>query len=220
MSLVSMIYNVKLLEIAEHNGVSAFGVIMYVQFIFVAIFIGYCIGTAPIVGYNFGADNKAELQNVFRKSMIIIAVVAVGMIALSEGLADVIARLFFSDKLPKKDMTPEQIAEFLEQMEKLRQMTANGLRLYSICFLFAGFNMFCSSFFTALNNGLMSAISSFARTLVFQIACIFVLPIWLGLNGIWLSTVVAEALTLILSAVLFVTNNKKYGYVPSKKASA
>ncbi len=102
MSLVSMIYNVKLLEIAEHNGVSAFGVIMYVQFIFVAIFIGYCIGTAPIVGYNFGADNKAELQNVFRKSMIIIAVVAVGMIALSEGLADVIARLFFSDKLPKK----------------------------------------------------------------------------------------------------------------------
>ena len=80
--------------------------------------------------------------------------------------------------------------------------------------------MFCSSFFTALNNGLMSAISSFARTLVFQIACIFVLPIWLGLNGIWLSTVVAEALTLILSAVLFVTNNKKYGYVPSKKASA
>ncbi len=220
MSLVSMIYNVKLLEIAEHNGVSAFGVIMYVQFIFVAIFIGYCIGTAPIVGYNFGADNKAELQNVFRKSMIIIAVVAVGMIALSEGLADVIARLFFSDKLPKKDMTPEQIAEFLEQMEKLRQMTANGLRLYSICFLFAGFNMFCSSFFTALNNGLMSAISSFARTLVFQIACIFVLPIWLGLNGIWLSTVVAEALTLILSAVLFVANNKKYGYVPSKKASA
>lgn len=220
MSLVSMIYNVKLLEITEHNGVSAFGVIMYVQFIFVAIFIGYCIGTAPIVGYNFGADNKAELQNVFRKSMIIIAVVAVGMIALSEGLADVIARLFFSDKLPKKDMTPEQIAEFLEQMEKLRQMTANGLRLYSICFLFAGFNMFCSSFFTALNNGLMSAISSFARTLVFQIACIFVLPIWLGLNGIWLSTVVAEALTLILSAVLFVTNNKKYGYVPSKKASA
>ncbi len=220
MSLVSMIYNVKLLEIAEHNGVSAFGVIMYVQFIFVAIFIGYCIGTAPIVGYNFGADNKAELQNVFRKSMIIIAVVAVGMIALSEGLADVIARLFFSDKLPKKDMTPEQIAEFLEQMEKLRQMTANGLRLYSICFLFAGFNMFCSSFFTALNNGLMSAISSFARTLVFQIACIFVLPIWLGLNGIWLSTVVAEALTLILSAVLLVANNKKYGYVPSKKASA
>lgn len=220
MSLVSMIYNVKLLEIAEHNGVSAFGVIMYVQFIFVAIFIGYCIGTAPIVGYNFGADNKAELQNVFRKSMIIIAVVAVGMIALSEGLADVIARLFFSGKLPKKDMTPEQIAEFLEQMEKLRQMTANGLRLYSICFLFAGFNMFCSSFFTALNNGLMSAISSFARTLVFQIACIFVLPIWLGLNGIWLSTVVAEALTLILSAVLLVANNKKYGYVPSKKASA
>ena len=218
MSLVSMIYNAKLLDIAGRNGVSAFGVIMYVQFIFVAIFIGYCIGTAPIVGYNFGAQNKEELRNIFKKSMIIIAVVAVVMVALAESLADVISLLFFNDKsVDVSELTEEQIAAAYAQMKLLREMTANGLRLYAICFLFAGFNMFCSSFFTALNNGLMSAISSFARTLVFQIACIFVLPLWLGLNGIWLATVVAEGLTIVLSVILFAANNRRYGYIKTKK---
>lgn len=217
MSLVSMIYNAKLLDIAGRNGVSAFGVIMYVQFIFVAIFIGYCIGTAPIVGYNFGAQNKEELRNIFKKSMIIIAVVAVVMVALAESLADVISLLFFNDKSVDVSELTEEVAAAYAQMKLLREMTANGLRLYAICFLFAGFNMFCSSFFTALNNGLMSAVSSFARTLVFQIACIFVLPLWLGLNGIWLATVVAEGLTIVLSVILFAANNRKYGYIKTKK---
>lgn len=218
MSLVSMIYNAKLLDIAGRNGVSAFGVIMYVQFIFVAIFIGYCIGTAPIVGYNFGAQNKEELRNIFKKSMIIIAVVAVVMVALAESLADVISLLFFNDKsVDVSKLTEEEIAAAYAQMKLLREMTANGLRLYAICFLFAGFNMFCSSFFTALNNGLISAVSSFARTLVFQIACIFVLPLWWGLNGIWLATVVAEGLTIVLSVILFAANNRRYGYIKTKK---
>lgn len=218
MSLVSMIYNAKLLDIAGRNGVSAFGVIMYVQFIFVAIFIGYCIGTAPIVGYNFGAQNKEELRNIFKKSMIIISVVAVCMVALAEGLADVISLLFFNGKSIDTDgMTAEEIAAAIERLKVLGEMTADGLRLYSVCFLFAGFNMFCSSFFTALNNGLISAVSSFARTLVFQIVCIFVLPIIWGLNGIWLATVVAEGLTVILTVVLFAVNNRRYGYVKTKK---
>ena len=216
MSLVSMIYNAKLMQIAGENGVSAFGVIMYVQFIFVAIFIGYCIGTAPIIGYNYGAANSAELQNIFKKSMVIITVVAVAMIALSESLADVISMLFFNDSMIKDGMSSEQIAQIKSQIEILRPMTARGLRLYSICFVFAGFNMFCSSMFTALNNGLISAISSFARTLVFQIAAIFVLPLLMGLDGVWLATVVAEGLTLILSVILFIFNNKRYRYVPIK----
>ena len=212
-----MIYNAKLLDIAGRNGVSAFGVIMYVQFIFVAIFIGYCIGTAPIVGYNFGAQNKEELRNIFKKSMIIISVVAVCMVALAEGLADVISLLFFNGKSIDTDgMTAEEIAAALERLEVLGEMTADGLRLYSVCFLFAGFNMFCSSFFTALNNGLISAVSSFARTLVFQIVCIFVLPIIWGLNGVWLATVVAEGLTVILTVVLFAVNNRRYGYIKTK----
>ncbi len=225
MSLVSMIYNVKLLSIAGQNGVSAFGVIMYVQFIFVAIFIGYCIGTAPIIGYNFGSNNREELRNIFKKSLIILAVVAVVMVALAEGLADIIARMFFNEalldkELAKREMTPEEIEAFLQNIQRLKQMTANGLRLYSICFTFAGFNMFCSSMFTALNNGLMSAVSSFARTLVFQIACIFVLPIFWGLNGIWLATVVAEALTFVLTIILFAANNRKYGYVKLREKQA
>lgn len=220
MSLVSMIYNAKLLQIADKAGVSAFGVIMYVQFIFVAIFIGYCIGTAPIIGYNFGANNREELRNIFKKSMIIIAVVAVIMVALSEGLADIISKLFFNESMIKDGMSQEEIDDILKQIEVLRPMTANGLRLYSICFVFAGFNMFCSSMFTALNNGIMSAISSFARTLVFQIACIFILPLLLGLNGIWLATVAAEGLTFILSIVLFAVNNRKYGYIKTKKGDA
>lgn len=217
MSLVSMIYNAKLMQLAGKNGVSAFGVIMYVQFIFVAIFIGYCIGTAPIIGYDFGAQNRGELQNIFKKSMIFMAVVGVTMLALSEGLADVISMLFFNNSMIKPDMSEEKIAETIAQIQILRPMTANGLRLYSICFIFVGFNMFCSSMFTALNNGLISAISSFARTLVFQISCILVLPIWWGLNGIWLATVVAEFLTFILSAVLFIVNNKRYNYVKIKR---
>lgn len=217
MSLVSMIYNSKLIEMAGQDGVAAFGVIMYVQFIFVAIFIGYCIGVAPIVGYNFGAENKAELQNIFKKSLIVISVTAACMLALSEGLADVIARLFISDALPEgESMSAEQIAAYVKHAADLRAMTANGLRLYSICFAFAGFNMLCSAFFTALNNGVISAVSSFARTLVFQLACIFVLPIFLRLNGIWLSTTVAEALTFVLTVALFAVNNKRYGYIPVK----
>ncbi len=220
MSLVSMIYNAKLIQIAGEDGVSAFGVIMYVQFIFVAIFIGYCIGTAPIMGYNFGAQNRAELQNIFKKSMIILSVVGVTMLALAEGLADLIGMLFFSDKPTDPNISAEQIEEYKIMIANLRQMTANGLRLYSICFIFAGFNMFCSSMFTALNNGVISAVSSFARTLIFQTVSIFVLPIFWGINGVWLATVVAEGLTLILSVVLFAVNNKRYGYVKIKRKTA
>ena len=197
MSLVSIIYNLQLFKIAGENGdgVAAFGVIMYVQFVFIAMFIGYCLGVAPIVGYDFGAQNREELQNVFKKSLIIIAATSVAMTALSVALADGIAWVFlFRD-------TPELIP-----------MTARGMRLYSICFLFSGFCMFCSSFFTALNNGLISAVVSFARTLVFQIVCIYVLPLFLGLDGIWLATPVAEFLSAVLCVVMFVANNKKYRY--------
>lgn len=217
MSLVSMIYNAKLIQIAGEDGVSAFGVIMYVQFIFVAIFIGYCIGTAPIIGYNFGAQNKAELQNIFTKSMIILSVVGVTMLALAEGLADVIATLFFKSEPADSNMTVEQIEEYKLMIANLRQMTANGMRLYSVSFVFCGFNMFCSSMFTALNNGVISAVSSFSRTLVFQILSIFILPIFWGINGVWVATVVAEGLSLVLSVILFAVNNKRYQYVKTKQ---
>ena len=197
MSLVSIIYNLQLFKIAgaEGDGVAAFGVIMYVQFVFIAMFIGYCLGVAPIVGYDFGAQNRKELQNIFKKSLIIIAVTSVVMTALATSLADAIAWVFLWGD------TPELIP-----------MTARGLRLYSICFLFSGFCMFCSSFFTALNNGLISAVVSFGRTLIFQIVCIYVLPLFLGLDGIWLATPVAEFLSVVLCLIMFLVNNKRYHY--------
>ena len=195
MSLVSIIYNWQLLKISGNDGVAAYGVIMYVSFVFVAIFIGYCLGVAPIVGYNFGAANRIELQNIFKKSMIVIAVTGVVMCALSVGLAEPIAWIFVRE-------SPE-----------LMVLTTRAMRLYSICFLFCGFCMFCSSFFTALNNGLISAIASFGRTLVFQIICIFILPLFLGLDGIWISTPVADVLSVALCALMFAVNNKRYHYL-------
>lgn len=199
MSLVSILYNWQLLKIAGEDGVAAFGVVMYIQFVFIAIFIGYCLGVAPIVGYNFGAKNKDELQNVFKKSLIIITVIGVLMFGLSFALADVIAKVYVSyDPV-------------------LLDMTARAMRLYSICFLFCGYNMFCSSFFTALNNGLISAAVSFGRTLIFQLLCIFVLPLIFNLDGIWIATPVAEFLSVLLSLLMFVVNNKRYGYVSLNK---
>ena len=199
MSLVSMLYNKQLIALVGKNGVNAYGVICYVQFVFVAIFIGYCIGVTPIVGFNFGAQNKAELQNVFSKSLKLLAVVAVSMLALGVGLAYPIAQIFVGYNA------------------ELCELTVRGMRLYSLCFLFAGFNMFGSCFFTALNNGLVSAILSFARTLVFQIVCIYVLPLFWGVDGIWLSTVVAELLSLVLTVVMFCAFKNRYGYVKKRE---
>lgn len=194
-SLVAILYNKQLMELVGDAGVDAYGVICYVQFVFAAIFIGYCIGVTPIVGYNFGAQNKDELQNVFSKSLKTISVVAVLMAAFGICLARPIASIFFSYN------------------EQLYEMTVEGMRLFSVCYLFVGFNMFGSCFFTALNNGLISAILSIARTLVFQIVCIYALPAIWGLNGVWLATVVAEALSLVVTIILLIANRKKYGYV-------
>ena len=195
MSLVSIIYNWQLLKISGNDGVAAYGVIMYVSFVFVAIFIGYCLGVAPIVGYNFGAQNRNQMQNIFKKSMTVIAITGVVMCALGVALAQPIAWIF------------------VRENPQLMAMTTRAMRLYSVCFLFSGFCMFCSSFFTALNNGLISAIVSFGRTLVFQIICIFVLPLMLGLDGIWIATPVAELLSVALSFTMFAVNNKRYGYM-------
>ncbi len=199
MSLVSILYNWQLLRIVGDDGVASFGVIMYVQFVFIAIFIGYCLGVAPLVGYNFGADNRTELQNIFKKSMIVLVVTGVVMTIFAVSLGRPIALAFVSDD------------------PALVDMTTRGMRLYSICFLFSGYCMFCSSFFTALNNGLVSAVVSFGRTLVFQLVCIFALPSFMGLDGVWIATPVAEFLAVILCTAMFAVNNKKYGYVAIRR---
>lgn len=193
-SFVSMLYNIQLIRIAMEDGVSAYGVIMYVNFIFNSFFFGYAIGSAPLIGYHYGAQNTKELKNLFRKSMIITLILSLVMTVLGVGLSAPLSTLFVG-------YDPNLFA-----------LTANGLRLYSFSFLLCGFNIFGSAFFTALNNGPLSALISFLRTLVIQVAAILILPIFFGLNGIWLAIVVAEGLTFLLTLLLLVLNRKRYHY--------
>jgi len=194
MSIVTMLYNWQLLKIVGEQGVSAYGVIQYIGFIFAAILIGYSIGTAPIISYHFGAQNRDELKNLLRKSLIVNVVLGVLMTALSEGLATPLSMIFVS-----YDKT-------------LLDMTVNGMRIYSISFLLTGINIFASSFFTALNNGRISALISVMRTLVLQIAAVMLLPLAFKLNGIWAAVIVVEGLSVIISAICLICERKRYGY--------
>jgi len=194
MSLVSMLYNFQLMKYAGEDGVSAYGVIMYVNFIFVAAFIGYSIGSAPIVGYNYGAQNKDELKSLLKKSAIIIGSAGLVMTALAEVLAYPLTLIFVGyDKA-------------------LFDLTLRGFMIFSLAFLLCGFNIYGSAFFTALNNGLVSAIISFLRTLVFQVTALFVLPLIWGVDGIFSAIIAAEIMAFVLTLIFLAAKRKKYGY--------
>lgn len=195
MSLVNMLYNVQLMKLAGEDGVAAYGVIMYVNFIFLATFIGYSIGSAPVVGYHFGARNHNELKNLFQKSMRLIGGWGVLLMLLAFVLSGPLAQFFVGYDT------------------ELLAMTSHGLRLYALAFLVSGFNIYGSAFFTALNNGLVSAVISFLRTLVFQMAAVLILPMLLGLNGIWLAVLVAELLALGVTLQFFIRKKKVYHYL-------
>ena len=193
-SVVSMVFNYQLLKLVGKNGVAAYGVLMYVNFIFIAVFIGYAIGTAPIIGYNHGAGNKEELKNIFKKSMVIMSVLVVIMTELALGLALPIAMLFVRNN-------PE-----------LLEMTVNAFYICSFLFMFAGISIYSSSMFTAFGNGFISAIISFMRTIVYQISAVLVLPIFLGLTGVWLSTIISDVLAMLTAIIFIILKRKKYGY--------
>ena len=194
MSLVGMLYNVQLMRYAGEDGVAAYGVIMYVNFVFMSVFIGVAIGTAPLFGYNHGADNRPELKNLFRKSLVILSVFSVLMTTLAVLLVRPLSAIFVSYD------------------GALLEMTVRGLMIYSLSFLLSGFNMFGSSMFTAFNNGLISALISFVRTLVCQVAAVMLLPLVWELDGIWASIVAAELGALVLTVFCFVKFRKRYYY--------
>ena len=195
LSLVNILYNMQLMKYAGADGIVAYGIIMYVGFIFVGTYVGYSVGSAPIISYHYGAENKEELKNLFKKSLKLMGITSIVMTLLAEILAKPLASIFVSyDK-------------------QLLNMTIIAIRLYSISYIISGLNIFSSSLFTALNNGLVSAIISFLRTLVFQILAILIFPAIWGLNGIWLAIVFAEGLSLIISAIFLVANRKKYQYL-------
>jgi len=198
MSIVNTLYNLQLMRFAGEDGVAAYGVIMYVNFIFIAIYMGYSIGSAPIVGYHYGAKHHEELQGLLRRSIGILSVGALLLTAAGELMASLLANIFVSYDAG------------------LLEMTRQGFRIYSLSYLICGFSIFGSAFFTALNNGLVSAVISFVRTLVFQIICVLVLPLFLELNGVWSSIIVAEFLGVVVTVVLLIANRKKYHYFRSR----
>lgn len=194
LSLVNMLYNMQLMKYVGSSGIVAYGIIMYVGFIFIGTYLGYSVGTAPIIGYHYGAGNTGELKDLLKKSIRLIAITSLVMTGLAEILSRLLASIFVSYDV------------------ELLNMTTQAIRIFAISYLISGFNIFSSSFFTALNNGVVSAIISFLRTLVFQIAMIFILPMIWGVNGIWLAVVFAEILALIVSVVLLLINKDKYQY--------
>lgn len=194
MSVVNALYNFQLMRFAGEDGVSAYGTIMYVNFIFIAIFLRYSIGSAPIIGYNYGAGNHAELKNMLRMSLKLVGCWGIALALLSQILAAPLASIFVGyDK-------------------GLFGLTCHGFRIYALTFLVNGYNIFGSSFFTALNNGAVSAVISFLRTLVFQIASLLLLPLIFGIDGIWSAVLVSELLTLILTGVFLIKNRTVYHY--------
>ena len=194
MSVVSMLYNVQLLRYAGEDGVAAYGVLMYVSLIFQAVFIGYSVGTAPVIGYNYGAQNSRELKGMLRKTMVLMGTFAVIMFAAANALAAPLSYIFTGYD------------------EGLFRLTSRAFLFLSISFLFYGFAIFCSCFFTALGNGLISAAISFLRTLVFQAAAILTFPLIWGVDGIWLSAVAAEVLALGVTMFFLKGNREKYHY--------
>ena len=195
MSLTSMLYNLQLMVYAGENGIAAFGVLMYVNFVFLSVFIGFVIGTAPLIGFNYGADNRPELKNLFCKSMVILGILSVLMTVSAELLAVPLSMVFAGyDPV-------------------LMDMTVWGFRIYSLSFLAGGFNIFGSSMFTALNNGFISAVISFMRALVLQVAAIMILPVFWELDGIWFSNVAAELGSLVVTLGCFFLLRKRYHYL-------
>lgn len=194
LSLVNILYNFQLMRIAGENGVAAYGVIMYVNFIFLSVFIGFSIGTAPIISFHYGAKNSDELKSLSKKCIIIVACFAVLMTILSELLASPLSGIFVGYD------------------ENLYEMTRRGFMLYSLSFMLIGFNIFGSSFFTALNNGIVSAVLSFGRTLVFQIIAILILPEFFGIDGVWISIIFAELLALGVTSIFYIKLKKQYNY--------
>lgn len=193
-SFVSMLYNFQLLRFAGEDGVSAYGVLMYVQFIFVAIYVGYAVGSAPIVGFHYGAKNHNELKNLLRKSTLLMASSGVVLTILAMVLAGPLAKIFVGYD------------------QGLYDLTRHAFRVFAYSFLLAGFNIFASSFFTALNNGAVSAAISFLRTLLFQTASVLLLPLVLGVDGVWWAIFAAEVFASLISVAFLFAKRERYHY--------
>ena len=194
MSIIGMLYNIQLLKYAGEDGIAAYGVMMYVSFIFAAVFIGYSIGTAPIISYHNGAGNHKELKGILKKSLTLLCLGGLLMLAVAQLFARPLAMIFVS------------------YSESLTEMTVHGFRIFACSFVFMGFAIFGSGFFTALNDGLTSALISFLRSLVFQIGAVLILPTFMDIDGVWISVVIADFMAMSLSFLFMMIKKKRYHY--------
>lgn len=193
-SIIAMLFNYQLLKYLGENGVAAYGVVEYVSFIFAAIFLGYALGISPAISFQYGAENLDELKNLLKKSLILSGIFGVTMFTSAEIFASIFANIFVGYD------------------DELCNLTVHALQIFSISFLFIGFNIFGSAFFTALNNGILSAVISFVRTFVLEIGCVILLPVIFGVDGIWFSVIAAEIGAFILTGIILFANRKKYNY--------
>lgn len=192
-ALVVILYNYQISKLVGDDGVAAYGSIMYIAMIFFAMFMGYAVGCAPLMGYNYGAQNRREMRNLYKKSLIIMAVTGIAMFAVSEALSSPFIKIFGYEK-------------------PLYEMTLRGFRIYAFIFIIVGFNVYTSSLFTALNNGLISALMSFLRTVAFQITAVMLLPLVMGLDGVWLSSLFSDVAALIVAVIFQLVYRTRYGY--------
>ena len=194
LSIVSICYNLQLMRLIGEKGVAIYGILMYIGFVYASVFIGFNIAISPVISYNYGAQNHDELRRLLRKSLVLLFVAGTILTILSEVLSGPMAGIFFS-------YDPE-----------LKSLTAHAIRLYMISFMICGLNMFVSAFFTALNNGIVSAVAAFTRTLIFELGSVFILPLIWGLDGVWLAVDLADVLALIMSAIFLFTFRSRYKY--------
>lgn len=194
-SVVTLLYNYQLLRFVGENGVAAFSVIMYVNFIFFALLIGFSNGVAPVISYHFGARNQVELKNLFKRCMVIVGVSGVALFGLAEFSAPLLSKIFVGYD------------------EELYNMTVYAFRIVSFCFLLSGFNIFGSALFTALNNGFVSAAISTSRSIIFEMAFVLLFPLLFGIDGIWFAIWGTEIATVLMTAFFVAQKRKKYGYL-------
>lgn len=193
-SVVSIIYNYQLMAFAGENGLAAYGAMMYVNFIFMSIFLGYASGSAPLISFQHGAKNYPELHNLFKKSLILVSAAGIIITLIAEISAYPILKMFVGYD------------------QELLLMSVHGFRIYSVAFLFMGLNIWGTAFFTALNNGLISAAISFLRTFGFELAAILLLPRWLGIDGVWSAIFTAEFCSVLVTACFIIKKRSYYRY--------
>ena len=195
-AIITYLFNIIMLRLLGEDGVAAITIVLYGQFLFNALYLGFSMGVAPVISFNYGSGNRQLLQKVYG--------ICLKFVPVSSLIVAILALLF----------TPVIVGIFTSREEGIYEIAVHGFFLFSFNYFLAGMNIFASAMFTALSNGKISAIISFARTFIFIAICIILLPFVLGVNGVWIAVPVAEFLTLFLSCFYLIHYKKVYGYAP------